>query len=50
MRDIDLIAGPAPSSNVDLMYTDMVTEAEFQMLKWVAIDQYTMLEAAETLG
>ena len=48
--DIDLIAGPAPGSNVDLMYSDMVTEAEFQLLKWVAIDQYTMLEAAETLG
>ena len=48
--NIDLIAGPAPGSNVDLMYSDMVTEAEFQLLKWVAIDQYTMLEAAETLG
>ena len=48
--DIDLIAGPAPGSNVDLLYSDMVTEAEFQLLKWVAIDQYTMLEAAETLG
>ena len=48
--DIDLIAGPAPGNNVDLMYSDMVTEAEFQLLKWVAIDQYTMLEAAETLG
>ena len=48
--DIDLIAGPAPGNNVDLMYSDMVTEAEFQLLKWVSIDQYTMLEAAETLG
>ena len=48
--NIDLIAGPAPGSNVDLMYSDMVTEAEFQLLKWVAIDQYTMLETAESLG
>ena len=48
--NIDLIASPAPGSNVDLMYSDMVTEAEFQLLKWVAIDQYTMLEAAEALG
>ena len=48
--DIDLIAGPAPGGNVDLMYSDMVTEAEFQLLKWVAIDQHTMLEAAEALG
>lgn len=48
--NIDLIAGPAPGSNVDLMYSDMVTEAEFQLLKRVAIEQYTMLEAAEALG
>ncbi|MCH5353780.1 MAG: sigma-70 family RNA polymerase sigma factor [Acutalibacter sp.] len=48
--DIDLIADPAPGSNVDLMYSDMLTEAEFQLLKRVAIDQYTMLEAAEALG
>lgn len=47
---IDLIAGPAPGGNVDLEYSDMVTEEEFQLLKWVAIDQYTMLEAAEALG
>ena len=32
------------------MYSDMVTEAEFQLLKWVAIDQYTMLDTSETLG
>lgn len=48
--NIDLIASPVPGSNVDLMYSDMVTEAEFQLLKWVAIDQYTMLEAAKVLG
>ena len=48
--NIDLIAGPVPGSNVDLIYSDMVTEAEFQLLKWVAIDQYTLLEAAQTLG
>ena len=49
-ENIDLIASPSPGSNVDLMYSDMVTETEFQLLKWVAIDQYTMLEAAEELG
>lgn len=49
-ENIDVIASPTPGSNVDLMYSDMVTEAEFQLLKWVAIDQYTMLEAAEALG
>lgn len=48
--DINLIASPSSGNNVDLMYSDMVTEEEFQLLKWVAIDQYTMLEAAETLG
>ena len=49
-ENIDVIAGPTPGSNVDLMYSDMLTEAEFQLLKRVAIDQYTMLEAAEALG
>ena len=49
-ENIDVIASPTPGSNVDLMYSDMLTEAEFQLLKWVAIDQYTMLEAAEALG
>ena len=49
-ENIDLIASPSPGSNVDLMYSDMVTEIEFQLLKWVAIDQYTMLEAADKLG
>ena len=49
-ENIDVIASPSPDSNVDLMYSDMLTEAEFQLLKRVAIEQYTMLEAAEALG
>ena len=49
-ENIDIIASPAPGSNVDLMYSDMLTEAEFQLLKRVAIEQYTILEAAEALG
>ena len=49
-ENIDVIAGPVPGNNVDLMYSDMLTEAEFQLLKRVAIEQYTILETAEALG
>lgn len=48
--DFDRIVSPDCGSNVDLMYSDLVSPAEFCLLKRVAIDRYTMLEAAEELG
>lgn len=48
--DIERIVSPNPSSNIDLMYSDLISEAEFQLVKRIAVDRYTMLEAAEELG
>ena len=48
--DIDQIANPDPSSNIDLMYSGLISEAEFRLVKRIAIDRYTMREAAEELG
>ena len=48
--DIDRILVPDPGSNIDLMYSGLISEAEFQLVKRIAIDRYTMLEAAEELG
>lgn len=48
--DIDQIVSPDPSSNIDLMYSDLIGEAEFRLVKRIAVDRYTMLEAAEELG
>ena len=48
--DIDLIVSPDSGSNIDLMYSGLISEEEFQLVKRVTIDRYTMLEAAEELG
>lgn len=48
--DIDQIASPDPGGNIDLMYSDLVDEADFRLIKRVAVEQYTVLEVAEGLG
>lgn len=48
--DIDQIANHDPSGNIDLMYSGLISEEEFQLVKRVAVERYTMLEAAEELG
>lgn len=48
--DIDQIANHDPSANIDLMYSGLISEEEFQLVKRVAVERYTMLEAAEELG
>ena len=48
--DIGQIRAPDPGSNIDLMYSDLIGEAEFQLVKRIAVDRYTVLEAAEELG
>ena len=48
--DIDQIANPDPGSNIDLMYSDLVDEASFRLIKRVAVDQYTVPEVAAELG
>lgn len=34
----------------DLMYSDMISPEEFQLLKWVYVERYTMIWASEQLG
>lgn len=48
--DIGQISAPDPGSNIDLMYSNLIGEAEFQLVKRIAVDRYTVLEAAEELG
>lgn len=48
--DIERIVSPDSGSNIDLIYSDLVDEADFQLVKRVAVDKYTILEAAEELG
>lgn len=48
--DLDRIASPDPGGNIDLLYSGLISEEEFQLVKRVTVDGYTMLEAAEELG
>lgn len=48
--DIERIVSPDPGDNIDLLYSGLLSEEEFQLVKRVAVDRYTMLEAAEELG
>lgn len=38
------------TSNIDLLYSDIVDSPEYKLLKRIALDKYTMLEAAQELG
>ena len=48
--DLDRLVRPDCGDDVDLMYSDLVSPAEFHLLKRVDIEGYTMLEMAEELG
>lgn len=48
--DLDRLVSPDCGDDVDLMYSDLVSPAEFYLLKRVDIEGYTMLEMAEELG
>lgn len=48
--DLDRLVSPDCGDDVDLMYSDLVSPAEFHLLKRVDIEGYTMLEMAEELG
>ena len=48
--DIDQLEAPDPGGNIDLLYSDLISEEEFRLVKRVAVDRYTVLEAAEELG
>lgn len=38
------------TSNIDLLYSDIADSSEYKLLKRIALDKYTMLEAAQELG
>lgn len=48
--DLEQIVSPDPGDNIDLLYAGLLSEEEFQLVKRVAVDRYTTLEAAEELG
>lgn len=48
--NLDQLVSPDCGDDVDLMYSDLVSPAEFYLLKRVDIEGYTMLEMAEELG
>lgn len=37
-------------SNIDLLYSGIIKDEDFLLLKLIAVDNYTMREAADTLG
>ena len=43
-------AGPSELMSVDLLFGDISESADFQLLKRIAIDQYTIVELSEELG
>lgn len=40
----------AEEENIDLLYSDLVKSEDYMLLKKIALDKYTMLEAAQELG
>lgn len=48
--EIDRIGEPDRGGNINLLYSGVVSEADFRLLKRIAVDRYTVLEAAEELG
>ena len=48
--DMERIVSPDPGGNIDLMYSGLIDEAGFRLVKRIAVDRYTILEAAEELG
>lgn len=36
--------------NVDILYSDVSARSDFKLLKWIVLDGYSMMEAADELG
>lgn len=43
-------AAEITEENVDIMYSDLISEADFDMLKMIVMDRYTIRETAEYYG
>ncbi len=48
--DDNITLGDTDTPNVDLMYTDLIDNEDYRLLKKIALDKYSMLEAAQELG
>ena len=48
--DENIYVKDSDTSDIDLLYSDIVDSSEYKLLKRIALDKYTMLEAAQELG
>ena len=50
--DVDetIVSGDEDAPNLDFMYSDLTDNEDYKLLKRVALDKYSMLEAARELG
>lgn len=48
--DENTVVKDTNTSNIDFLYSDIVDSTEYKLLKRIALDKYTMLDAAQELG
>ncbi|MEA4895640.1 MAG: sigma-70 family RNA polymerase sigma factor [Oscillospiraceae bacterium] len=48
--DENIISGDMETPGVDLMFSDLTDNEDYKLLKKIALDKYSMLEAAQELG
>jgi RNA polymerase sigma-70 factor (ECF subfamily) len=46
----NMIPGDSDTPNVDIIYSDLADNEDYKLLKKIALNKYTMLEAAQELG
>lgn len=50
LKDECTVAGPPELMSVDLLFNDVSESEDFQLLKRIALDQYTIAELSQELG
>lgn len=48
--DESIISGDTDVPDIDFLYSDLTDNEDYQLLKKIALDKYSMLEAAQELG
>lgn len=48
--DENMVQGDTDSPDVDLLYSDLTDSENYKLLKKIALDKYSILEAAQELG
>lgn len=46
----DLTISTGTAENIDLLYSDLIANEDFELIRRIVIDRYSMLEAAKELG